>query len=56
MNLRAIAFIFLAIFLLLYGLGAVTNFQFELMGTITGLAALVAGILFFVLAIKGSTA
>lgn len=52
--LRIIAFILLAIFLVLYGCAAVTNFRFELMGTITGLAALAAGILFFVLAVKGS--
>lgn len=54
--LRILAFVFLAIFLLLYGLGAITNFRFELMGTITGLAAIAAGILFAVLAFKAAPA
>jgi hypothetical protein len=35
--------ILLCVFLLLYGLQAVTNFRFEWMGVIAGFAALIAG-------------
>lgn len=54
--LRLVAFISLAIFLILYGLGAVTNLKIEYMATLCGFAALVAGILWFVLAIKQAPA
>lgn len=53
--IRIIAYILLALFLVLYGLMSVTNFRVAAMETVTGLAALAAGILFFVLAVKGST-
>lgn len=50
--LRLIAYIALAVFLVLYGLMTVTNVKVEYMGTICGFAALVAGILWAVLAFK----
>jgi hypothetical protein len=53
MTLRVVAYVMLAVFLLLYGLAAVTNFQVAFMGVLTGLAALAAGILFVVLAVRG---
>lgn len=52
-TVKIIAFLCLAIFLILYGLAAVTNFRMEAMATVTGLAALVAGILFGILAVRG---
>ena len=50
--LRTIAFVALAVFLVLYGLLSVTNVKVEFMATICGFAALVAGVLWFVLAVK----
>ncbi len=54
--LRTIAFIALAVFLILYGLMTVTNITVAYMGVICGFAALVAGILWLILAIKQSPA
>ena len=45
--------VFLCIFLLLYGLMAVTNFRFEWMGVITGFAALIAGVVGIVRVVSG---
>ncbi len=52
MTLRIVTYIALAIFLVLYGLMAVTNFKAEFMASICGYAALAAGILVFVLAVR----
>lgn len=48
MTARTLFIVLLCVFLFLYGLGAVTNFRFEWMGTITGFAALLAGVVGFV--------
>jgi hypothetical protein len=53
--LRIIAFIALAVFLVLYGLAAVTNIAVVHMTTVAGFAALVAGILIFILAVRRET-
>lgn len=47
--MRTVTFLILAVFLLLYGLAAVTNFSVAYMGTITGFAALAAGVLLVIL-------
>lgn len=43
--IRLLGELFLVIFLVLYGLGAVTNFRVVWMEPITGIAALLAGVL-----------
>lgn len=45
---------FLALFLLLYGLAVVTNFRFDHMGTVTGIVALIAGVLCAVCAFRNA--
>ena len=50
--LRTVAFIALAIFLLLYGLMTVTNITVAYMATLCGFAALVAGVLVLVLGLR----
>lgn len=52
--LRTVAFIALAVFLILYGLMTVTNVKVEYMATICGFAALVAGVLWLVLGLRGA--
>lgn len=54
--LRTVAFIALAVFLLLYGLMAVTNVTVAYMAVLCGFAALVAGVLMLVLAIRQTPA
>jgi hypothetical protein len=46
--MRIVALILLAIFLVLYGLMAVTNVTIALMSTLVGLSALAAGVLIIV--------
>ncbi len=50
--LRTAASIALAVFLLLYGLGAVTNVAVAHMAVICGFAALVAGVLWLVMGLR----
>ncbi len=50
--MRSFAYFALAVFLVLYGLMAVTNVRVAEMATITGLAALLAGILLVILAVR----
>ena len=50
--MKTFAFIVLAIFLVLYGLAAVTNVTIAMMAVITGLSALLAGVLIFILAAR----
>ncbi len=50
--LRILAYLALALFLVLYGLMAVTNFRVAEMATITGLSALLAGVLFVILVVR----
>ncbi len=52
MSLRSIAYIALAVFLLLYGLMSVTNFNVNHMAEICGFSALVAGVLMFIVGVK----
>ncbi len=54
MTLRSIAYIALAIFCLLYGLMSVTSITVKYMADICGFAALIAGILMFILGIRQS--
>jgi uncharacterized membrane protein HdeD (DUF308 family) len=54
--LRTVAVIALAVFLILYGLMAVTNVAVAYMGAICGFAALVAGILWLILGVRQTTA
>lgn len=54
--LRTVAFIALAIFLLLYGLAAVTNVAVAHMAVLCGFAALVAGVLWLVLGLRQTPA
>jgi hypothetical protein len=54
--IRLFAYIALAIFLVLYGLLAVSNIRVQFMDVICGLAALTAGILFGVLAVRDTPA
>ncbi len=55
MSLRAIAYIALAVFLVLYGLMTVSNIRVEYMASICGFAALVAGVLMFVVGVRTSS-
>jgi hypothetical protein len=46
--MKTVAFALLALFLIFYGLAAVSNISVALMHAITGLSALAAGVLFVI--------